>query len=420
MNQYWTSHLHFILAISGAAIGLGTVWAAPFTIGSHGGGICLFLYILLTILIGLPILHIEILMGYRSQKNIIQGIEQLRSASSLSPHWNYLGHFSVVLLFFILSFYVIVGGQVTWQIFAHLLQPLNLKTTLHHQHQEYFCSLFFSFLTFWVSKSSLKSGIERCVKFLMPTLFICLIFILLGLRDLDGFNQALAYLFYIDFSALNRDSFSAAMGLSFFTLATGAGCMMNYGAYLSNKHSLLLVNFISSLMVIVGVCLSGLIVFTMTFNQHLPPETGPNLVFITIPLALNQFAPYEHWANIIFFLLLLSAAITSSISLLDPLMRIAHEKFNIKKSKSGMYTLLILCITSTLYIYFDSSLLERVSKIIMEYLLPMSALGYVLFSKSTKLLSFYPENHHLINHTLSLSIRYLCPLALIFLLGSHL
>jgi NSS family neurotransmitter:Na+ symporter len=420
MKQNWTSHIHFILAISGAAIGLGTVWAAPFTLGSHGGGVCLFLYILLTVLIGLPILHTEILMGHRTQSNIIEGIDQLRKSADLTQRWNILGYLSACLLFFILSFYVIVGGQVIQHTLLNLFKILDINTAFDGQHQNYAYSLVFSFLTYWVSKSSLKKGIERCVKILMPALFICLIFILIGLRSLDGFDQAFNYLFRIDFNSLNMSTFSAAMGLSFFTLATGAGCMMNYGAYLSNKQSLLWVNFISSFMVILGVCLSGLIVFTMTFNQHLAPDSGPDLIFITIPLALKQFSPFDLWANVIFFLLLLSAAITSSISLLEPLMRVANEKHHIPKSKSGILSLLILCITSAIYVYVDGNLLEKVSAIIMEYLLPASALCYVLFARHTGLLKHYPENNSIINKTLLFSIHYLCPAALIFLLGSHL
>lgn len=419
-KQSWTSHIHFILAISGAAIGLGTVWAAPFTIGSHGGGICLFLYIILTMLIGLPILHLEILMGYQTQTNIIDGINQLSITANASRHWRMIGYLSAGLLFFILSFYVVAGGQVIEQILTNFFKIIKFNPGINQLNLSYISSLIFSGLTFWVSKTPLKRGIERCVKVLMPALFMSLLFILFGLKDLDGFDTAFNYLFEINFNDLNMFSFSAAMGLSFFTLATGAGCMMNYGAYLNNRKSLLFINAISSMMVIIGVCLSGLIVFTISFNQNLAPESGPSLIFITIPIALKQFFPYELWANIIFFLLLLSAAITSSISLLEPLMRITDEKLKISKEKSGVFALTVLLFTSAIYIYSNENWLEKISTVIMEYLLPASALGYVLFARKIKLLSCLPEKNRIIQKLLSFAINYLCPLALIFLLGGHL
>tara|TARA_Y200000002_G_scaffold382760_2_gene401156 strand:+ start:920 stop:2212 length:1293 start_codon:yes stop_codon:yes gene_type:complete len=425
-SQTWTSRLHFILATSGAAIGLGTVWAAPFTIGQNGGGSCFLMYVILTFLVGLPILHVEIMLGSRSRKNILSGIKYICSEERISQNWGLIGYASMLLLICILSFYVIVGGKVLAFLINYILKALfNLSYHPNNMLYDFIMSQCFCLLTLAMCVNSIRQGVERCVKYLMPLLFLSLIGLLLLCHDLSGFRPAITYLFHFDSSYSMIRSMLAAMGLSFFTLATGAGCMMNYGAYLKSSKGIFPINFITAVMIVVAVCLSGILVFTVTFTQGIPPSQGHELVFNAIPFALSKFGSFADISGAVFFFLILLAALTSSISLLEPLLRVSDEQFNIPRLNAGIVCIIILFFTSILYIVsthekWGINIFNLVTQTIIEQALPFMALMYLFFGIRSNTSLTDPSAARPLYYYIMITTRFISPLALIVLIGSKL
>ena len=240
MHNKWSSTLSFILASAGAAIGLGTIWYAPYVIGNHGGANCLYLYILMTMRIGLPILHREIQLGIRGQRNITDSIKHIAAEENLSLNWQYLGLFSLFMLFGILSFYIIVGAKVFNSALFALVDLVKNTTPSTLPPAQSFFSLFsgsmtFGALTFLMCFSSLRNGIEKSIYFMMPIYFLTLIYLLIIVQPLTGFSTAITYLFIPRLQEIDLQTFISATGLALYS-NNRAGCMLNYGAYLRSRH----------------------------------------------------------------------------------------------------------------------------------------------------------------------------------------
>lgn len=326
------SSVGFIMAAAGSAIGLGNIWRFPYLTGENGGGAFVFVYILCVLLIGLPLLINEIALGRRSGKNPIGAIADTGG----NKFWQIAGFLCIAVCFFVFSYYSVIAGWTLAYIFSELLNiPVDFQEFI--RTPLYVVPLTFAFIlmTILIVLGGVSGGIEKASKFLMPVLFIIILFIAGRAVTLEGAQEGIEYYLSPDFSKINSKVVMIAMGQAFFSLGVGWGLMITFGSYLDKKS-----NIVQSASWIVGMdttvaLLAGLMVFPALFAL-LPgkdPASGPALVFDVLPQVFNAM-PGGNIIGALFFILLLVAALTSTISMLEvPVSYLIDEKkWNRKKS----------------------------------------------------------------------------------------
>jgi neurotransmitter:Na+ symporter, NSS family len=311
----WGSSFGFIMAAAGSAVGLGNIWRFPYITGENGGGAFVFVYLLCVLLIGLPLLLNEIALGRKSGKNPIGAI---RSTGG-NKFWQFSGVLCILVCFFVLSYYSVIAGWTIGYIFTELINiPIDFAE--FQNTPMYVIPLCFLFLvmTIGIVLGGVAGGIEKAAKYLMPVLFLIVIFIAVRAMTLPGASEGISYYLSPDFSKINGKVVLSALGQAFFSLSVGWGLMITYGSYLPKSG-----NILTSSSWIAGMdtgvaLLGGLMVFPALFAL-LPgkdPAAGPALVFDVLPKVFDAM-PGGNLVGALFFLLLLVAALTSSISMLE-------------------------------------------------------------------------------------------------------
>jgi len=327
IHGQWSSRWAFILAATGSAVGLGNIWRFPYITGEHGGGAFVLVYILCIIGIGLPILMAEVMLGRRGRQSPINTMRTLAEEEGTSPYWQYLGWMGVLAGFLILSFYSVVGGWTmayvvravggtftgvtatdTTTIFSSLVSDAERLLAWH---------TLFMVLTTIVVARGVQHGLEKAVRFLMPALFVLLLIMVGYSLSTAAFTRAVQYLFTPDFTNLRADDFLVAMGQAFFSLSLGMGAIMIYGSYLPSRASIPRTAITIAVLDTTVAIFAGLAIFPLVFSYGLEPGQGTGLIFQTLPIAFGQM-PYGTLFGTLFFVLLMFAAWTSSISLLEP------------------------------------------------------------------------------------------------------
>ncbi len=392
----FSSNIGAILAAAGGAVGLGNIWRFPYMLGQNGGGAFLLVYVFFVILIGVPLMMTEFIIGRRAQSNVVGAYRKL---SHGKKGWITLGIFGIVAAFLIYAFYSVVAGWTLNYIVMACSGQLSGKepeiiTQLFKSFtQGSFWPLvnqaFFLILTASVIVMGVQKGIEKVSKILMPILFILLIF--MSVRSLTlgaGSKEGLAFLFNPDFSKLTGSSILAALGQSFFSLSIGMGAMVTYGSYIRKEDKL----FNTSLWIagcdsLVAI-LAGIVIFPAVFAFGMNPASGPELVYIVLPNVFNSMPAGTLFA-IIFFVLLGIAALTSTISLLEILVAFGVEEFHWKRGVASFFsTLLVFLIGAFCNLSFgplkDATLFGRTifdlfDLITASYLMPIGALLMTIF-----------------------------------------
>jgi NSS family neurotransmitter:Na+ symporter len=345
LHGQWSSRMVFILAATGSAVGLGNIWKFPYITGENGGGAFVLVYLLCVAAIGIPIMMGEVLIGRKGRKSPINSMKVLADAEGKSRGWVVLGWCGVLGAFIILSFYSVIGGWATTYVGYSLSGSFSgasaesvgatftgllgspWKLTLYH-------TVFMGITTLVVARG-LRNGLEKAVKFLMPALF-ALLLILVGYAMTTGyFGAGLAFLFTPDFSKLTTAGILTAMGHAFFTLSLGMGIMITYGSYLPENVSIAKTSIIVSLMDTVVALLAGMAIFPLVFANGMEPGSGPGLIFQTLPVAFGQI-PGGSFFCTLFFILLVFAALTSSISLQEPAVEWLEEHRGIDRKFSAL------------------------------------------------------------------------------------
>jgi len=322
-RENWGSKLGFVLAAAGSAIGLGNIWRFPYLAGENGGAAFIFVYILCVLVIGIPVLVAEILIGRTTQKNPVGTFKQLGK----TKFWIAIGGIGVAAGFIILSFYSVVAGWTLGYIYEAIsgnLMQYNLPNFANNhftdliQNPEWIISMhgIFMLLTMSVVFFGVQKGIEFGSKIMMPLLFVLLIALMIRGLTLSGASKGLEYLFYPDWSKINTKVILNALGQAFFSLSLGMGAMLTYGSYMSKKDNIpsaaVWVAFLdTAVAIIAGVC-----IFTVVFATGQNPDVGPSLIFRTLPVVFTKMTG-GYIFSIIFFIALVLAALTSTVSLLE-------------------------------------------------------------------------------------------------------
>ncbi|MCE9662845.1 sodium-dependent transporter [Halomonas sp. M5N1S17] len=326
--ERWSTRRAFILAVTGAAVGLGNIWRFPYITGENGGAAFLLLYVAFVLLLGLPVMMAEILVGRAGRRSPMQSLGHLASAAGASGHWRWLGLFGAVTVFCILSFYSVVSG---WSI-EFLVASVNgnfvgrsaaeigagFDAFLADPRRMAFNHTLFLFMTMSVVAAGVAKGLERLNNLLMPLLYLLLLLLAGYAATTAGFRPALAWLFQPDFAVITPLVVMHAMGHAFFTLAVGACALMAYGAYMPERQSLPRAAAAVAALDVGVALLAGIAIFSVVFAQGMDPAEGPGLMFVTLPIAFAELPWGALWLST-FFLLLLLATWTSSINLAEPM-----------------------------------------------------------------------------------------------------
>ena len=353
------SKLGVILASAGSAVGLGNIWRFPYETGNHGGAAFILIYLGCILLLGLPIMIAEFLIGRHSQANTARAYQILAPGTQ----WRWVGRMGVLAGFLILGYYSVVAGWTLEYIFEAVSNSFAGKTPAE------FISSFQSFssnpwrpalwltlfllATHFIIVKGVEKGIEKSSKIMMPTLFI-IILILVGCSvTLPGAGKGIEFLLKPDFSKVDGNVFLGAMGQAFFSLSLGMGCLCTYASYFSKNTNLTRTAFSVGIIDTFVAVLACFIIFPAAFSVGIQPDAGPSLIFITLPNVFQQaFSGIPILAyifSVMFYVLLALAALTSTISLHEVVTAYLHEEFNFTRGKAarlvttGCILLGILC-----------------------------------------------------------------------------
>ncbi|MCH9811290.1 sodium-dependent transporter [bacterium] len=342
-HEHWSSKIGFILATAGSAVGLGALWRFPYIAGTNGGGAFVILYLLFTFLLGFPVFIAELIIGRKTQKSAVMAYSTL---SGGSENWRGLGWLNFLTSLIILSFYGVVAGWVLSYVFMSLgnfsvgKTPAEIEAVFTTLYKAPWINVFwfglFLLINLAIVSSGIKKGIERWSKILMPLLFLFLMALFIYSTTLSGFGDAVAFVFVPDFSALRPESVLNALGMAFFTLSVGYGIIVTYGSYMKKSENIPKNGFYVAIMTVLVSLISALVIFPIVFTYNLPPQAGPGLVFKTLPVLFAKI-PATLLLSTSFFLLMLFATLTSTISLLEILVANVMEVFNIERKKAGIY-----------------------------------------------------------------------------------
>ncbi|MGN5144166.1 sodium-dependent transporter [Aeromonas caviae] len=343
----WSSRIGHVLAAAGSAIGLGAIWKFPYVTATNGGGAFLLVFLLFSFTLGVAVLVGETLLGSRSQRGVLGAFHKL-----VGPNWRWMGYMGILCGFFIYSFYSVVGGWTVGYAALAVGGELNLSeaSTLTALFTGYVSDplwpalthLVFAGLTWWFVQGGLQQGVERALRWMMPALFVMILLLVVTGLSMPGAMAGVRQFLMPDFSHLTGQGVLDALGLAFFSLSIGLGVHTTYGAYLPSSDGALRSGvWVVTLASCISV-LAGLMIFPVLASTGIDPAAGPGLTFMTMPAVFNHL-PFGQGLAVIFFLLLLVAALSSSISMLEHLVRFTTEEWGwSRRNACRVLTLLIM------------------------------------------------------------------------------
>ena len=429
----FSSKIGVLLAAAGSAVGLGSIWKFPYTVGENGGGAFIILYIVCSIIFGLPLVMNEFLIGKLSRKTAFGAFRALTG----SNRWQWLSWTCLLSSTFILGFYFVVTG---WCIFYMVEAASNSfagmdasQLTAYFNTFEGNAPLMILYavisivLTAAVLWFDVNKGIERLSKILMPLLFIMLIVMAIHMVLLDGGTAGLRFLFEPDFSKINANVILEAMGLSFFTLSLGVGVLITYGGYMPKEQNVTRTSLQMIILVIIVSLLAGTIVLPAVFAFGFSPTEGPELTFVTLPAVfMYMFSPTI--TSVAFFALMCVAAITSTISLMEVMVAFICEatsetKRPLNRHQSVIVTSLILVVINTLCVLsltghadwltiMGKNLFDNFNDLVTNFLMPLGVLTMALFTGW-----FVPQTRYqgsrVASFTYLVLLRWIIPIAIV-------
>jgi NSS family neurotransmitter:Na+ symporter len=388
------SKFGIIAAAAGSAVGLGNIWKFPYVAGENGGGAFMLIYLFFVLLIGVPVMMSEFAIGRRGQRNAFG------SFSIIAPgtRWNLIGFMGVVAAFFILAFYSAVAGwtleyivhSVTHRFAGQSTEQLadTFSRFISNPLRPVAWQLVFMVLTALIVLAGIKKGIEKYTKLLMPILLVLIILLCIRSVTLEGGGKGLSFLFKPDFSKVTGKTFLFALGQAFFSLSLGMGALITYSSYFGKKENLASTAMEVSLADTIIAILAGVMIFPAVFAFGIEPDSGPSLVFITLPGIFQQM-PGGDFFGALFFILLAVAALTSTISLMEVVVAFFSEELKITRKKATAIATLAISVLGVFaslsfgplkdVTLFNKSIFDILDYTASNVLLPLGGLFIVLF-----------------------------------------
>jgi NSS family neurotransmitter:Na+ symporter len=392
----WSSKLGFIMASAGSAVGLGNIWKFPYITGMHGGGAFVLFFIFCIFSVGIPIMIAEMIIGRHTRKDPVGAFRKLRGGSV----WVLVGWLGVVSGFVILSYYAVIAGWAVDYLWLSLKGTFSggqaaevsalFGNLLADDLSQVFWQAVFMVLTMAIVMGGVSGGLERANKIMMPILFLILFSLAIYGLLLPGGAAAIDFLFTPQWEKLDPPAMLEAMGHAFFSLSLGMGAMLTYGSYADDKTNIPNVAITVSLMDTVVAILASLAIFPIVFTYNMAPAAGPGLAFKTLPIIFNQM-PGGTIIAVLFFLLLVFAALTSSISLLEVVVAYFCDEWKWRRTHAALligFIIFLLGVPSALsnnylanYTFLQGlNFLDSIDLLATNYLLPIGGLCIALFT----------------------------------------
>jgi NSS family neurotransmitter:Na+ symporter len=374
---------------------LGNIWGFPYKAGTNGGGAFVLIYLGCILIIGIPIMISEIILGRRAGNSPINAMRSVALESNRSSSWQIVGWSGIFAGVLILSFYSVIAGICLNYIFISasssgaITSPEQFTNVISSPINLIFWHTVFMILTALIVSAGIKDGIGRMVKILMPLLGFLMIFMVIYSIINGDFSRAMTFLFAPDFSNVTSDTLLQAMGQAFFSLSLGMGSIMAYGAYMPKDQKVVSTSFtVASLDTLIAI-LAGLAIFPIIFAFNLEPNSGPGLVFVSMLSAFNQMQ-FGQFIGPLFFILLSVAALSSSISLLEPGVAYLSEENILSRKRSaeiisffvwilGIGSALSFNILSDFSLIGDRNFLDSMDFIANQILLPLGGMLIAVF-----------------------------------------
>lgn len=406
VHGQWSSRFTFIIAATGAAVGLGNIWKFPYIMGQNGGGAFVLVYLLAILLIGIPVLMSEVLMGKRGRQSPGLTARTLVLEANAHRFWQITGWIGLVAGFLILSFYSVIAGWAFAYVGKAVQNDFSGKTAaeLGQMFGEFSAdsnslllwSTVVIVLTCLVVARGLKQGLERSLKLMMPALYVLLVLMAVYAGFTGEFLKALNYMFYPDFSKLTVNGVLIALGHAFFTLSLASGVMMIYGAYLPNNVSIVKNSIWIALADTSVALIAGMVIYPIVFSQGLDAGQGPGLIFVTLPIAFSGM-PGGALIGTLFFIMLVFAAFTSTIAMIESVVAWLIESRGFTRIKAALLAGVVLWLMSLLTVFSFSqaswtqwqfnflgkevnNLFEILDHLAADILLPLGGLLIAIFT----------------------------------------
>lgn len=422
----WTSRLSFILAAVGSAVGLGNIWRFPYIMGQNGGAVFLAVYLILILTICFIPLFAELAIGKLTNKESIGAYE------TANKNLKWFGFLNPVTGVLISSFYFVVGGWIINYIYLGLTDK-NITDFSNYfgtftQNTLPVCTftLLFTFLCVFFTARGVKKGIEFANNVLMPLFAVILIGLIIFSLNLPNAHLGLEYMFKPDFSKINSHMLLAALGQALFTLSIGMGALLTYGSYIKDEHSISKSAYTIIFSDTLFALMAGVMIFPALFSFGLEPNSGAGLVFVTMPYIFSQI-PHGNIVAVAFFVLLLAAAVTSGISILEVPISCMVERMKITRVKASV---ILFCIISAIALPVSMSfslikdfsitgknLFDFLDYITSNALMPFNALmiciiaGWFFKIKGEKFI-----NNKLLSLLFDIGLKFIVPITLICLM----
>lgn len=397
-RELWSNRSVFILALMGSSIGLGNIWRFPYLVSEQGGGTFVLVYLACVLLLGVPMMIAEALIGRQTRLNPASAMQRLSEESGASRRWLWVGGLSIVTSVLVFSFYAVVAAWIFYYVFALISGQLidvglDQATSFFGQILMVTDGLIISHTLFMlvimlILAAGVRRGLDRAIRYLMPLMLLLLLILLIYATQTGYFAQAYFHLFSLQSAPVSGSMVMAAIGHVFFTFSLGMGVVMTYGSYLSRKES------IGQTVACVGVMdtllavLVGLVVFPILMSAHMEPDSGPGLLFITMPVALGQMHAGQA-LTVLFFLFVGVAAVTSAISLMEPMTAWCEQRWNLTRVISAVLSVSFAWVLSLIVLLsfshfanitlFNMNLFEQVSTLTTYVLLPVVGLCVMIF-----------------------------------------
>ena len=388
------SRFGILAAMAGSAVGLGNLWRFPYLVGTNGGAAFIIIYLVMVLVLCIPIMYAEFIIGRRAGANAFGAFNILAPSSK----WNVIGLLSVLASLSILAFYSVVGGWTIDYLFkAATFKFVNINqnelnslfsSIVSSQFEPILYLFIFLLATGLVVIAGVEKGIEKYSKIMMPALFIMVIIIAIRSITLPGSAAGISFLFKPDFSQVTSKTVLDAMGQAFFSLSLGMGCILTYASYVNKRENIVNTSFLTAISDTLFALIAGLAIMPAVFAFGMQPSEGPGLVFVILPHIFEQI-PLGSILAILFFFALFIAAITSSISLFEVVVAYLKEEFKFTRRRSVIITFVtcfvlgILCSLSLSILgelkILGLNMFDFFDKLSSNILLPLGGLLIVLF-----------------------------------------
>lgn len=439
------SKLGVILATAGSAVGLGNVWRFPYMTGENGGAVFIMIYVICVVLLGIPCMVSEFIVGRHGQSNTARAYRKLAGGTP----WSLIGYMGVLTGFLITGYYAVVSGWCLQYIFASLIghlqgDPEYFKTYFTelatHPVKPVLWTVIILGVTYLIIEHGVRDGIERASKLLMPTLFILLLIIVGASCMLPGADKGIEFLFKPDYDKLTGDVFLGALGQSFYSLSIAMGCLCTYASYFSRYTNLTKSASQIAIIDCLVAILAGLMIFPAAFSVGVNPDSGPSLIFITLPNVFQQaFASMPlvgYCISLLFFVLLSLAALTSLMSLHEVSTAFIHEELKMSRKKAALLVTVTASVIGAFcslsmgavdgLVFFGKSLFDWFDFITGQIFLPIVGFLTCIFigwfvphqivrNEFTNQGELKSIGYVRLFHVYIFLVKYVCPLAILFI-----